>query len=623
MTKLIIALSAVAAVAAWAWSRHRRKRDEELTASAPQQTTPAETVEENPVELSSEVVVPETHVEPSEQPQPVSLHEIANDVLPIVSTELMPMSPDSNGAASEPRAEIPADAASPPPSNDAIVSEAEQTPPPLVVTPKQETRQEISNRPRVTRIGKPEATRHIAPERRGGGQIEAEDAPPPVQQRKRIRSGPQLRLVCFKGNGGMWRVAVELPEDYSAAGDIEIRQNEQPLERVAFNENRWPLHRLNGNIEAVEAGNGGQRWQLEISDNECLLFKLLTEGATEEGRLVSASSRGQYLVVSPEDWRMLDSSGIQLSRERNVGVAGYVGYRFSVGDGVQARLEFRQRGGQRAEIQFRTSCFTLKGERADAVSGEYQAPLFLNSPPSVHAPDVESWSRVQKLVLGVAGKGRNKWKKGFKPSPVNDEVQLSEHLNGRTSGWYFVRLYDVNEVLMDSLYFAFARPLHGVKVSGTSALPAVSGHAKARLEFEHDTGASIKILGEHQHEPQPFDSGTAFIVPPCCEQLDWEFSWPGEPPLKCTTRIERIWWAIGSENGQSTDSDWSDKPVTGKRTDFFAASDKVLFVRLPCTNTLDKFFGRIHPRCRPALHRDSGEAECFHFIERLCSIEPS
>ncbi len=207
-------------------------------------------------------------------------------------------------------------------------------------------------RPPPTKIAKPDGAGHIAPERRGGGQMETEENVQPTERRKRVRSGPQLRLICFKGNDRLWRLAVELPEDSSAGGDIAVRQNGQLLECTGFNENRWPVKRLDGAVEAAETRDGGQRWQLEIDSDECLLFKLLEDSETEEGRLVSAPSRGEYLVIAPADWPMPESSGIELVRERNVAIDGHVGYRFIVRDGVLPKLEFGRRGSQTEIIQF-------------------------------------------------------------------------------------------------------------------------------------------------------------------------------------------------------------------------------------------------------------------------------
>jgi hypothetical protein len=114
MAKLFIALFALAAVVAWAWSRHRRKRDEELTVPIPQQTSPPETIEEKPVELSNEVVVPETNEELGERPRPISAQESASDIATITFTELKPGSSDSDDPTSKPPAEVPAATTSPP-----------------------------------------------------------------------------------------------------------------------------------------------------------------------------------------------------------------------------------------------------------------------------------------------------------------------------------------------------------------------------------------------------------------------------------------------------------------------------------------------------------------------------
>jgi hypothetical protein len=588
MTKSIaIALLAVAAVATLTWLC-RRKPDEEPTASP--SAAPPEAAEEK--KIASYEDVPQASAELTEQPQPAAGNDDASGLAPVASLEFASAHPESVDTSSEPDAKVRVDAAIPdtPPSSEAFDGEVKQTTaPPPIVTPTPEIPNESPNRPRVTRIRKPEPTRHVAPERRGGGQMEEDGTPLPAAKRKRVRSGPQLRLVCFKGNDRMWRVAVELPEDFLTVGEINVSQDGQLLEPVRFGEPRWPLKRLTGSVEAAEARNGGQRWEVDLGDEEYWLFKLLVESETEEGRLVSAPSRGDYLVIVPENWPMPASSGLQLSRERNIGVDRQVGYRFTVHDSVFPRLEFGRHGFQREAVQFRSACFALAGERADAEFSEYQSSVFLKSPPSVRSLDPESWSHVHKVILGVAGKGCNKWKSGFKPNPTNNEIQLSKHLDGRTGGWYFVRLYDANEVLMDSLYFVFAEMLRSLRISGGSALPAATGHAKALLEFEHDRSARVEICG--QHEPQPFDAGTACVIPPrCdCERVDWQLTWPGQPPLRCTTRIERVWWALGSESAPPTDADWTDRPATGKRAHFFAASDKVLFIRLPCTSSIGEF----------------------------------
>jgi hypothetical protein len=475
---------------------------------------------------------------------------------------------------------------------EAIVGKADQPAPAMAGFPRTlPTPAMTAARPSAAEGAKVHRARPPAPEGRGGGQMQAEENAQPLGERNCVRSGPRLRLVCFRSDDRRWRIAVELPEDWSTGSAIQVSHDGELLQPCGPNESRWQLNRLSGSVEATEAPKGDQSWRLEIGPEEYLLFRLLEHSEAEEGRFVHVASRGEYLVICPAGWSMTKTPAIQPSREGNIGIEGYVGYRFHLGEDAHRRLEFRTPRGQPVAIQFRAAGFTLEGERAPAVFREYEAPLFLKSPPSVHSLDAASWAQVEKIVVGVAGSGRNKWRTGAKPNPANNEVQLSEHLTGSWGGWFFARLYDANEVLIDSLYFAFARPLRAISISGASLLPGGSGHGEARLEFEHDNCTIVEASsGGQRLEARAWAAGTVLTIPPSCEQVDWQIARPGEAPLSCTTRIERVWWSLGSDKQQPNDTGWEDKPVQARRADFAAASDKVLRIFLPCTKSLGELW---------------------------------
>jgi len=402
-----------------------------------------------------------------------------------------------------------------------------------------------------------------------------------------MRSGPNLRLVCFKGIDRMWRIAVELPQGCPRAADVQVSHDGQPLQPTGPDDNRWQLDRLSGSVKATEIRNAGQSWQWEIGPDECLLFKLLEDSAAEEGRLVRVASRGEYLVICPAGWETPRTSGIQLSPKRNAAVDGYVGYSFHADKDAHPRLEFKNLQRKSVAVHFSARLFTLEGRRAPAVFSECEAQLFLGSPPALRMPDPGSWSQVDEIVLGVAGKGRKKWEEGFKPNPTDSEVRLSGHLAGNWGGWFFARLYDANGLLMDSDHFAFASTLRGINTSGAPVLPGAGGHGEARLEFEHDSGTTIEAFsGGQRLEARAWNAGTVFTIPPSCEQVDWQIVRSGEAHLGCITRVDRVRWSLGSERPQPGNIDWTDKPVVATRADFAAASDKVLRIRLPCTNSL-------------------------------------
>ena len=578
-------LLGLAVGAAWVWSR-RSGHNSDSAATASPLAVSTGTVEAKPVEPPDEMGNPVAKAEAGHQGNPIaSPADPGNSATP-ASPNLQRVLPDAGDAVSERPAETSSVNLQPvgPAATGAFVCEqGPRTPPPIVVSNKTDARHEIPVHRRSTKIATTDGTRHVAPEGRRGGQTEADRGGNPVDQRERTCSGLQLRLVCFKDNYRMWQLAVELPEDVSSAS-VRVFQDSEELQPTRFDQNRWPLKRLNGIIEAVESQNEGRRWQLEIGcGDEYLLFKLLAESETEEGRRVNSPSRGDYLLIAAENWHISDCLGIEPRPEPNIRVEGHVAYRFTVRDGYHARLRLGPQGREQRTIQSRSACFTFANKPADAVFEKYQAPLFLRSPPIVRALNPISWPQVEKLVLLVAGEGHGNLKACFKPAPINNEVDLTEHLKTTNVGWYVVRLYDAHELLLDDgHYFAFSRLLRDIKVSGAPVLPGADGHSETRLEFEHDAETAVEaFFGEQELEALPIDGGTVFSVPPRCEQVHWQIGCTGESPLKCITRIERLWWAFGSDSIQPTETEWTDKPVVVRRGDFRASSDKVIWVRLP------------------------------------------
>jgi len=438
-----------------------------------------------------------------------------------------------------------------------------------------------------TEVDRPRKRRQNLPERRGGGQVDISgdigtDENPILQSDE---SRP--RVVCFKGGDRMWWFAVELPEEIDALNTIRVTQDGIPLKQIASEDGRWLLNRLAGEIEADEQITGGRHWRLRLAEDQFLSFKLLTGCTAEEGRLVTVPSSGEYLVVAREEWSADDPSSIGYSTEPNISIDHCRGYRIRVGDSGRFRLELHRSDGQRRTISARVNRFRLKGNRAPALYAEYDAPVFLNLPPTITAPDAESWTPIRKIVIGVAGRGSGKWKIGIHPAPVNSEVTLEAHMVNLVGGWYYARFYDEGGLLVDSLYFAFTRMLYTVRLSNASILPGVLGHIPARLEFEHHPDAKVEVISPCG---AVLSTGRgAFEVPIRCERVDWHLILSGEPPFQCSTCIGRVFWALGREAGDFPGTDWTDKPVRAARGHFMAVSKEVLFIQLPIDRSVRSF----------------------------------
>jgi hypothetical protein len=96
----------------------------------------------------------------------------------------------------------------------------------------------------------------------------------------------------------------------------------------------------------------------------------------------------------------------------------------------------------------------------------------------------------------------------------------------RKGGWYFLRFYDTNDELIESLDFIFLCALKEIKIPQPSPLPPEGGHNLVRVEFFHEPGCAVQSVGspaniqiECQHNktiltipPDPAYDETRWIV---------------------------------------------------------------------------------------------------------------
>jgi hypothetical protein len=133
------------------------------------------------------------------------------------------------------------------------------------------------------------------------------------------------------------------------------------------------------------------------------------------------------------------------------------------------------------------------------------------------------------------------------------EQDLTEVLLDWQSGWFFVRLYDDQDTILDSFDFRFVRPLVAVLVEGASSLPGPAGHGPVRVRFEH--------RGPCQISPPPeagavtvSDESTRATLPAAIDADKSEWKITGghgtnefNQAVPVTLLLERLWWAIADE----------------------------------------------------------------------------
>ena len=200
------------------------------------------------------------------------------------------------------------------------------------------------------------------------------------------------------------------------------------------------------------------------------------------------------------------------------------------------------------------------------------------------------------IVVGEEGRGREDWKSAeISPDLSKAEQDLPLEIMKWKASWFFVRLYDHSEQLLYSMDFRLARGLSAVMINQTTPFPAANGHSATMVEFHH--AAECKITPPTGISPIFSDGRTCADVPAKVEfdKTIWGIAAQDHDPIEISILVERIWWAVAAKEKTLSDSEWNDKTLALTRADFFANSDKVLWIRLPKPKWLDEVRVRFTP----------------------------
>ena len=87
-------------------------------------------------------------------------------------------------------------------------------------------------------------------------------------------------------------------------------------------------------------------------------------------------------------------------------------------------------------------------------AGENIGPLF-SKPPNILSVGSQAWREIKTIVVGEEGSGRGRWRTEFSPDSDRVDQDLPPEILDKRGGWYFLRFYDGNDDLAESLDFRF------------------------------------------------------------------------------------------------------------------------------------------------------------------------
>jgi hypothetical protein len=368
---------------------------------------------------------------------------------------------------------------------------------------------------------------------------------------------------------------VEIPEELQA---LSVMQSNIRLLEEASERGYWRPAGLTGDI--VISASEGMKYKIPVDDDPCLIFKLGGVGQNS-GRKVRRATSGSYLVIVPADWTRDEAlSGSPPAMPEHVCIEGYRAHFFNVPQ-VATSIAFRDGMGRTVVVSSGEPRFRLTGpELRDAADN--LGPLFGGSLPRISVAD-GSWRDVGTVVVGTEGRGNGRWRTSFRPNPTLPEQNLPSEIVSRKAGWYFVRFYDLQDELIDSLDFRFGTGLTRIRVQHGSPFPSSEGHGAVCFELQHDSGWHVH--GHSTVSPEirieRSDEVTALTIAPLqeCDRSNWLSGPTSGPYIEVTILAERVWWGLGNLNAPPIS--WQDRCLSLSRSAFAPTSDQALWLRFP------------------------------------------
>lgn len=395
---------------------------------------------------------------------------------------------------------------------------------------------------------------------------------------KPAHTKPQLRCIM---DGYQWHIVAEVAAaDEQVAASVELRQAGDTLAPFGEeDESLWYALNLNDPIVASFVGSNEEPSYLDplAMPEPPIIFRLVGEGY-RSGHLVTHIANGVYLLVMPRGWGVQEGEDAIVA-DAELRLSTYQGYIIDASLLASSGLAFVTATGRKT-IKRRAARFSLEGTRiADA--DQRMGPLFGGSRPVVVARSDSDWADVGTLVLGAEGRGRGRWRFAWTPAPEGLQQQLPEEMLLAKRRWYFLRIYDRQGNLTESLDFRYMPELSEICVSSGSWI-GENGHSSATVTFRYAAGCLVQpTVPDPRIHVEADETETAVVIPadPELDRTEWLVHTPAGPTVTVSIEVPRLWWAVTNED--KTPRDWVDHPVGIRLPAFRAAAKDHLHLRMP------------------------------------------
>lgn len=475
-------------------------------------------------------------------------------------------------------------------------------------------------------------SRRVAPERRGGRPRGTTEPADEAACEKRERVAARLRssrpeLVCWR-QGMAWVVGVEVPEEL-AEQDLRVVDVEgNNLQEDQIHELRFPLMDPLGAVRVRWSDEASMEAERCFDANDHRIFKIAKSGMS--GRRVAPVTRGNYVVIAPRALRRDEAAGgaAPVAPENVIPEQAKVLAHHLLVEGKGDGLVLNGSGPSRVEVRpSPATVYELIGNIIeDAHTGA--GPLFGREPPRLR---MEGVAESSLFVVGVEG-----------PSPrprarqaAGSFDELLDWLDDNEPAWFYVRAYDANDELLESLDFRYVKGLEAIEVDELSPLPGPQGHRPAKVVFRAAPGTVLSPV-DGPPEIASLDpvraGGVVLPARPDAGRATWRLSsWTGNC-VDVVVHVPRIWWALTESENIDEPHAWSDRLHKLSVDDLRPTSAMHLSVLLPERGWADEVTVGFRdgsprrlpvPRSERVVHyplRNLGESDALRGAAGACDL---
>jgi hypothetical protein len=438
---------------------------------------------------------------------------------------------------------------------------------------------------------------------------------------------PRPELVCWK-EGMAWVVGVEVPDEL-AEQDLRVLDGKgNDLEEDQVHELRWPLMDPLGPVTVRWSDGAAIEAERRFDASRYRAFKVVKSGVS--GRRVSRVTRGHYVVIAPR----------ALTRDEAVGgtapvapenvipeQAGILAHHLLVEEETD-ELMLGRSGTASVEVRpYTATAYKLLGHRIEDAHTRAGA-LFGREPPRLR---VEGVAEPALFVVGVEGPSIGRRSRQVATS--FDE--LRHWLDDEQPGWFFVRAYDANDELLESLDFRYARDLEAIEIDEHSPLPSPQGHRPVKVVLRVAPGVVVSPV-DGPPEITSLDSAPAegVFLParPDAARATWRMRLGAGNGVEVVVHAPRVWWAFTADGDEEKPHAWTDGVQPLSTDDLLPTSPMRLSVLLPEPGWADEVSVGFRdglprrvpvPRSERVLHyplRNLGEDDAVRRADGPCDL---